>query len=348
MAPNIFLTVGYIGGTVYAFLTRAHPEYDFTLLVRSEERGEAVKAKYPDAKLVYGSLDDADIIEKAASEADIVIHTADSSDNVPSAKAIARGLAAGHTASNPGYWIHLSGTGILMFHDAATKRYGEAPLADQTFSDVDGTKAVLSIPDEAIHRDVDKIAQAAVSDAVRLAIVSPPCIYGEGSGPVNTRSIQVPDMVAATLKNGFAPIVGSGLTEWDNVHVNDLADLYLRLVEAAQDPAKRADEAGVFGHEGYFFLGPGTHKWSDVARWVAEEAASQGYLPEAKTKVITSDEASELGGPAANSWALNSKGISQRAEKLLGWKGTGQPSLREEVTALISREAKTQGLTPKA
>lgn len=41
--------------------------------------------------------------------------TADSSDNVPSASAIAKGLAAGHSKEKPGYWIHISGTGILQW-----------------------------------------------------------------------------------------------------------------------------------------------------------------------------------------------------------------------------------------
>jgi hypothetical protein len=40
---------------------------------------------------------------------------ADSADNIPSAKAIAKGLAAGHSADKPGYWIHLCGTGILQW-----------------------------------------------------------------------------------------------------------------------------------------------------------------------------------------------------------------------------------------
>lgn len=81
---------------------------------------------------VYGELSSSDLIEKAASEADIVIRkstlsapgsitadtnqptdTAESSDDVPSAKAIAKGLSAGHSAEKPGYWIHICGTAIL-------------------------------------------------------------------------------------------------------------------------------------------------------------------------------------------------------------------------------------------
>lgn len=46
--------------------------------------------------------------------------TAQSADDVPSAKAIAKGLAAGHTAEKPGSYIHISGTGLLTWVDLPT------------------------------------------------------------------------------------------------------------------------------------------------------------------------------------------------------------------------------------
>ncbi len=41
------------------------------------------------------------------------------------------------------------------------------------------------------------------------------------------------NLVKATLTRGQAPQLGKGLTEWDNVHVHDLSDLFVVLVEAA-------------------------------------------------------------------------------------------------------------------
>jgi len=40
--------------------------------------------------------------------------TADSSDHEGAAKAIAQGLAKGHSAENPSYWLHISGTGVSL------------------------------------------------------------------------------------------------------------------------------------------------------------------------------------------------------------------------------------------
>ncbi|KAI0837181.1 NAD(P)-binding protein [Hypoxylon sp. FL0890] len=333
MAPKIFLTgaTGYIGGEALYSLNKAHPEYEYTLLVRNEERGKPVAAAYPNARLVYGTLDDVEVIEKEAAAADIVVHTADSSDNVPSAQAIAKGLAAGHTAEKPGYWIHLCGTGILTWYDAKHKRYGQAPLPEERYHDIDDIERILSLPDEAIHRNVDKIVIAAnESPAVKTLIVGPPTIYGQGRGPVNQRSIQVPKLIELTLNSGFAPIQAPGLAEWDNVHIRDLGEFFVLAVEAALDPSKNSNPE-IFGPKGYFFLENGVHKWSDVSKWVAEEATKQGLLPEPITREIDSPQLGE-----------NSKSVAARARKYLGWTPKG-PSLKDEIPAAVAYEAKRLG-----
>jgi nucleoside-diphosphate-sugar epimerase len=62
-----------LGGTFHAYLARAYPDYEFTLLVRNEEKAKPIKARYPNTKFAYGSLDDQDVVEKAAAEADVVV-----------------------------------------------------------------------------------------------------------------------------------------------------------------------------------------------------------------------------------------------------------------------------------
>ncbi|KAG9256055.1 nucleoside-diphosphate-sugar epimerase [Emericellopsis atlantica] len=346
MAPSIFLTgaTGYIGGTAHAHLVKAFPDARFVLLVRNEERAKPIKDAYRDTTFVYGSLNDSDVIEKAAAEADIVVHTADSSDNVNAAHAIAKGLAAGHSAEKPGFWLHTSGTNILTWYDHKAGRAGEAPLPEQTYHDIDDIDKILNLPDEADHRNVDKIVLAANSDAVRIAVLCPPTIYGEGSGKVNTRSLQAPELARGTLQKGFAPIVGKGLTEWDNVHVDDLGELYVKLAAATQEPAQRSNPE-VFGLHAYYFAGGGSHRWSDLARWIAEEASKQGFLPEPLTKSVSQKEVEMMEGKTTSSWGRNSKGITARAPKYLGWEAKGV-SLRETVGSLVASEARSLGLEP--
>ncbi len=85
----------------------------------------------------------------------------------------------GHSSSRPGYWLHTGGTGILTYFDTVEDRFGQPP--DRFFDDLDGVEVLTSLPDEAFHRNVDKIVLecgTAHVDTVKTAIVCPPTIYG--------------------------------------------------------------------------------------------------------------------------------------------------------------------------
>lgn len=46
-----------------------------TCLVRNSDKGAKVASQYAKVRLVYGTLDDADVLEKEAAVADIVLRT---------------------------------------------------------------------------------------------------------------------------------------------------------------------------------------------------------------------------------------------------------------------------------
>jgi N-acetyl-gamma-glutamylphosphate reductase len=56
-------------------LYNKHPEYSYTALVRSQEKGELVKKAFPNVKLRIGELKDSKILEEEAAGADVVIRT---------------------------------------------------------------------------------------------------------------------------------------------------------------------------------------------------------------------------------------------------------------------------------
>ncbi|KAF4969183.1 hypothetical protein FSARC_3559 [Fusarium sarcochroum] len=335
-------TTGFIGGDAFHALYKAQPGWSYTILVRSEDKGKSVQKEYPEVKLAVGSLDDSEVIKKAASEADIVIHTADSSDHQGAAQAIGAGLRSTHSSSNPGYWIHISGTGILCWYDMDNKRYGEGPLPEQAYDDLEGVDKVTSLPDTAFHRDVDKLVlseAAQTPDSVKVAIVCPPTIYGTGRGPANKRSRQIPGLTATTLEKGFGPIIGAGKTEWDNVHVHDLSTLIVLLSQRAASSEKHDDEQEIWGPKGYFFAENGTHRWSDMSSLIAKEANKQGVIDSDKTKTLDPEEAKEKLGFEALSWGLNSRGEARRARKYLGWKPEGK-SLEDWLPESVQTEAR--------
>lgn len=64
---------GYIGGDALYTLMQAHPDYDVTALVRNIDKGAQVASQYPTIKLVYGNLDNVELLEQEARKADIVL-----------------------------------------------------------------------------------------------------------------------------------------------------------------------------------------------------------------------------------------------------------------------------------
>lgn len=267
--------------------------------------------------------------------------TADASDHEGAARAIAKGLAAGHTAEKPGFWLHVSGTGILTWLDSETNTFGEAPT-QAPYDDLERVDELTSLPDTAFHRDIDKLVLSAGSASVKTAIVCPPTIYGKGRGPGNQRSRQVYNLVETTLKTGQAPQIGKGLSEWDNVHVHDLSDLFVLLVEAAVANNKDLD-SDLWGYKGYFLAENGHHVWGDVSRQIGEYAYKQGYIKTKEVNPMSTDEAKESGGFEALSRGLNSKGYAKRARKFLGWSPKGK-SLDDEIPDIVDQEAKLLGI----
>lgn len=75
MPTKIFITgiTGYIGGDTFYRLHKNNPNFEFSALIRSNEKAQQVRAKYPHIRTVIGGLDDADKITKEAAWADIVI-----------------------------------------------------------------------------------------------------------------------------------------------------------------------------------------------------------------------------------------------------------------------------------
>lgn len=253
----------------------------------------------------------------------------------------------------------------MTYQDTDADRYGQ-PLAYEPYNDLEGIDALTGLPDHAFHRNVDKIVlDAAGHPAIKAAIICPPTIYGKGRGVGNTKSRQVYVMANMTLKRGRAPIIGTGKASMDDVHVHDLTDLYIKMVDAALNPEPEIDEHIWGPKEGYLLAEGGYHVWGEVAQWVAEAARAKGYIKDTTLEVsfpavpfsppvaesLLTDhakpldvaEAKEIAGFEAASYGLNSRGYAKRARKYLGWNPSA-PSLKEEVPNIVDVEAELLGL----
>ncbi|KAL8886173.1 MAG: hypothetical protein Q9215_006075 [Flavoplaca cf. flavocitrina] len=336
MAPSIFVTgaTGYIGGDALYQLMKSTKQYDVAALVRDSDKGAQIASQYPAIRLVYGDLDSSDVLEEEAKKADIVLHCANA-DHVVAAEALIEGLAA-HASDRPGYIIHTSGTGILLFADLERRTFGEA--STKIYNDWDGVGEVTSIPDFAPHRNVDKIILASGSKNVKSAIVSPPTIYGKGRGPGNQRSHQLPELSRCTLEKGHGIQVGAGKTYWTNVHVHDLSEVFVALVEAAAAGGGNAS----WGDEGYYFTENGEHIWGEISKVVASAAHKQGFIPSNEVQTHSNEEIDEMCQFGTGLWGANSRCRAIRARKLLGWSPKGR-SIEQEIPDTVASEADLRG-----
>ncbi|KAF2176796.1 putative nucleoside-diphosphate-sugar epimerase [Zopfia rhizophila CBS 207.26] len=337
---KLFVTggTGYIGGDALYAVAHAHPELEITVLVRNSGKGTKIASQYPNIRLVYGDLDSTELLTTEASKADVVLHCTNA-DHEGSAKALIAGLAKKENGK-PGYLIHTSGTGILCVADFERKSYGIKN--EKVFNDWDGVKEVTSLPDAAAHRNVDKIVLGAGNEhpgKVFTAIVCPPCIYGPGRGPDNQKSYQAYRMAAATLtrRRGFQVKEGNNL--WTMVHVQDLSNVFLRLVEEA---IKGGGEA-TWGSEGYYFTENGDFVWGDVSRAIAKIAHDKKLIQTADIDNISIEEADKLTGHGSYLWGMNSRARAIRARKLFGWNPT-QKSLFDLLPEIVDLEARELGL----
>jgi uncharacterized protein YbjT (DUF2867 family) len=74
-APRVFVTgvSGYVGGQTVLRIFEKHPEWHVVLLVRNEEQKKIVLAKWPEAEVVIGDLDDKALMVSEGSKADVVL-----------------------------------------------------------------------------------------------------------------------------------------------------------------------------------------------------------------------------------------------------------------------------------
>jgi len=315
MSKSIFFVgiTGYIGGSVVShILTKHKSEFTIRALVRKPEDAEKIRALGANVQPVLGSLEDAELLASEAAAADVTINTAHA-DHLAGAQAILTGLKRkGHGAK----YIHTSGTGVLI--ENAEGRH----LSPEIYSDAD-LSTYYALPDSALHKDVDNVVVHANGPDLRTVVVCPPTIYGRGSGVVSIQSQQVPMLLSAFIKNRQARTINQGLNAWCYVHVEDLAEFYVLLLEklvAGQLPDK----------DNYYYCAVFELTHAEMARIAADRLFERRLIDSPEVKPVDGDVAAFFGNPYAPLFlASNSRCNAERARQM-GWKPT-HPHVRDTI-----------------
>jgi nucleoside-diphosphate-sugar epimerase len=282
---KVFITGanGYIGGTVAQLLL--NKGYEVSGLVRQPDLATELEAL--GLRAVTGSTDDAELISREAFLADAVINTATVLDTFLIDTLI-------HALKNTGKTlIHTSGSSIL----------GDKALGEH--SDFVYNEDVPLLP------HVARTLWVAANDHVRLAakqgirsmVIVPTMVYGTGLG-LRKESIQLPMLYKLSIEKGRGVQVENGENIWSNVHIEDLADLYVRMLEN-----------GMPG--GYYFAENGEASLKDIAREISRKMGKGE-----ETLSIPIDEAVSYfknADVAHFGFASNSRCTAAKAKKMLDW-----------------------------
>ena len=259
-------------------------------------------------------------------------------DNETAVNALTKGLAVS-VKEGSGFYIHTSGSALLFVADIDRKTYGEK--SNKVYNDWEGIGEVTSLPEHAPHRKNDKTIINANGPKLQTAIVCPPTIYGPGRGPGNQRSHQIPELARSVLerKEGFQ--VGAGENFGPHVHIHELSDCYVKLVEAAVKGGGRA----TWGKEGYYFVENGELIWGNISRDVTKAAHKLGFISSENVVSVSETEADGLAWWGSALWGANSRFRAIRARKLLEWTPEkGEKDLSDDILEVVKAEANSLGL----
>lgn len=217
------------------------------------------------------------------------------------------------------------------------KNFGDS--SDDQYGDIRDEERLRATIRRHQNRTVDNFVLdvSESTPAVKTALVIPSLIYGQGSGPGNQRSIQIPELARIALERKRAVQVGAGANIWSNVHISDLSSLLVGLVESA---ISGSNDRRIWGSSGLFFAGanPGI-SFASAVEQIATAARGFHSLPDTEVDEISANEADRLSPHASAIMGTNARTLSERAQDVLEWKPQG-PTLEDEIPPTVMVEIK--------
>lgn len=220
---RIFLTGanGYIGSAVALALTAAG--HDVRGLVRDSAKAKTI-AEYG-IEPVVGSLDDTAVLQAEARAAEAVINAA-SSDHRGAVEALIAALA---------------GSGKTFIHSSGSSIVADLAMGEPSARIFDEAGPVAPLPDKAARVAIDRLVLA--TNGIRSIVLCNTMIYGHALGPP-AQSVQIPALVRQAKASGVVRYIGRGLNRWSNVHIADVAALYVLALAKAPAGAFMYVESG--------------------------------------------------------------------------------------------------------
>jgi nucleoside-diphosphate-sugar epimerase len=284
---RIFLTgaTGYIGSAVGdALLAAGH---EVTGLVRAPKRDILEKRGI---RPFIGDLGNPGAVAAEAAKADATIHAAfEPTQDGPAADRASVDAVLNALTGRGQTFIYTSGLWVM----------------GNTKKDADEDSPLDPPPVVAWRPPMEQKVVGAAGRGIRTVVIRPAMVYGRGGGVIS-------GFLQSARETGAARFPGTGENHWSFVHVEDLADLYVRALQA---------------EPGNIFIGA-----SGPALRVREvaEAASRAAGAGGRVHAWSVEEASAVLGPWVQGLVLDQQVSGRKAERVLGWKPKA-PQVLEDI-----------------
>ncbi|MDX1670736.1 MAG: NAD-dependent epimerase/dehydratase family protein [Balneolaceae bacterium] len=276
---KVFITgaTGYIGYNVaQAFRRAGHQVWGLT---RSEEKKEMLARQ--EIRPVVGNMQDPGSYRSVAEKCAVLIHTAFDyeADTVDlDLKTVESFIETGASGAQPKTFIYTSGCWVIGDTGKG--------MADET-TPLDPIDIVAWRPNHEI--------MVLAAEEVDGIVIRPGCVYGKEGG--------LTGLWFNGAEEGSLQVVGDGSNYWTMVHVDDLADAYLRAAESRMS--------------GEDFNISDRSRWT-VRRMTKAVARVTGYDGDIQYTPV--EKAAEEMGPMAEALAVNQHVDARKAVDLLGWR----------------------------
>ena len=266
---KVFVTgaSGYIGRAVAEALRRRG--HRVAGLVRTPAKATALEAREIEA--VLGNMREASNWKHAAEHADILIHCAVE-------------YGAEYEALDRKTVGALLAFGGKVLYTSGVWQYGPGGPFDES-------QAFSGKPLMPWRTEHEKLVLAA-----KGLVIRPGCVYGGAGGLTGL-------WFHGAVEQQTAPIVGDGSNHWSVVHLDDLADLYVRVAEST------------LTGELFNAVDGSRHTVHEMATAASRAAGTGGNV-----KSLTFSEAQTLYGGMVYGLAMDQHIVSAKAADLLSWK----------------------------
>lgn len=359
---------GHIGGAVLHKLLEQHAEaatsqqLQVKVLARSEDKAARLREKYPVVQTLVGDMGDYAKVEAASRESDMVINVSPDITHDDGIRAVLRGLharaektSAPASAPKP-YYIHTSGASLIWDEPTGNP---DARLWD----DEADIAELSSMHDRYTHAVTDRIVREGATGDVRVAMVSPGFVGGLSPSLEHPTPITTPALLTTARAFGCGYQIANGENQAAWIHVQDLADIYMLLIDDALATlgGKQPSSSSLWGPEAYYFGVAENVAFGDFMKALAPVLKEKGVIADDKIESVSVKDAARIslagpGGeydpdappPPVDSWAMhiavmygvNMRLKPSRVEKL-GWKPKMGPivaTFPEVVSEFLRRE----------